>query len=116
MKTRGVVAALFLLALIGIGSLSSCNRTPHSAQAARQVMYHCPMHPQYHSDKPGNCPICQMTLVRDEKPSEVRSPKSTSDLGPRTSDAVPGQAAVHVPGGREQRIGVKLARAEVRDL
>ena len=25
--------------------------------------YHCPMHPTYVSDKPGNCPICGMRLV-----------------------------------------------------
>jgi multidrug efflux pump subunit AcrA (membrane-fusion protein) len=28
-----------------------------------KVIYHCPMHPQYFSDKPGACPICGMKLV-----------------------------------------------------
>jgi RND family efflux transporter MFP subunit len=28
--------------------------------------YHCPMHPSYHSDKPGDCPICGMKLVPDD--------------------------------------------------
>ena len=28
--------------------------------------YHCPMHPNYHSDKPGACPICGMKLVPDD--------------------------------------------------
>jgi membrane fusion protein, copper/silver efflux system len=28
--------------------------------------YHCPMHPNYHSDKPGDCPICGMKLVPDD--------------------------------------------------
>ena len=26
--------------------------------------YYCPMHPAYTSDRPGNCPICNMKLVR----------------------------------------------------
>ncbi len=64
------------------------------------------MHPQYHSDKPGNCPICQMTLV----PDTLSSPSLAS------SSTVMGQADVQVPAGREQMIGVKLARVETRDL
>lgn len=34
------------------------------AASAGKVLYHCPMHPTYVSDKPGECPICGMTLVR----------------------------------------------------
>jgi hypothetical protein len=26
--------------------------------------YTCPMHPEVHSDHPGNCPICHMTLIK----------------------------------------------------
>lgn len=37
-------------------------RTP----AAKPKGYHCPMHPHYHSDKPGACPICGMKLVPDD--------------------------------------------------
>jgi membrane fusion protein, copper/silver efflux system len=32
--------------------------------------YYCPMHPQQRSDKPGDCPICSMKLVRLEKAPE----------------------------------------------
>jgi len=31
-----------------------------------KVIYHCPMHPQVTSDKPGECPICHMRLVKRE--------------------------------------------------
>jgi Cu(I)/Ag(I) efflux system membrane fusion protein len=30
-------------------------------------LYHCPMHPNYVSDRPGDCPICGMRLVPIEK-------------------------------------------------
>src|ERR1700681_5104493 len=31
--------------------------SPHAA-----TIYSCPMHPAYHSDHPGDCPICHMRL------------------------------------------------------
>ena len=33
---------------------------------AHQDIYYCPMHPHYTSDRPGNCPICQMKLVKKQ--------------------------------------------------
>ncbi len=39
-------------------------------EAAQQ--YYCPMHPDYHSDKPGDCPICGMRLVPVEKKKEEK--------------------------------------------
>ncbi len=35
------------------------------------VSYTCPMHPEIHATKPGNCPKCGMTLVK-EKPKVVK--------------------------------------------
>jgi membrane fusion protein, copper/silver efflux system len=34
-----------------------------AATAPSGTLYHCPMHPTYTSDKPGECPICGMNLV-----------------------------------------------------
>lgn len=39
----------------------SDNHSGHEQQAA---IYTCPMHPEIIRDKPGNCPICGMTLVK----------------------------------------------------
>ena len=38
-----------------------------SQQSSSQNFYYtCRMHPQIHSDKPGKCPICGMTLIKKE--------------------------------------------------
>jgi CopA family copper-resistance protein len=44
------------------------------AFAQTRVIYTCPMHPQIKMDKPGNCPICGMTLVK--KTIRVTAPKA----------------------------------------
>jgi rubrerythrin len=33
---------------------------------SKNFYYTCRMHPQIHRDKPGNCPICGMTLIKKE--------------------------------------------------
>ncbi|MBA3673966.1 MAG: multicopper oxidase domain-containing protein [Chitinophagaceae bacterium] len=35
-------------------------------QATQPSTYTCPMHPEIHSDKPGNCPKCGMKLVKEK--------------------------------------------------
>ncbi len=66
MRRIVILAAVLGLGLAG-GSILVFNRkggdaaaNPPAKAAAR---YHCPMHPTYTSDKPGDCPICGMKLV-----------------------------------------------------
>ena len=40
---------------------------------SQSVTYTCPMHPEIHASKPGNCPKCGMALVK-EKPKPVKKP------------------------------------------
>ncbi|MCC6590226.1 MAG: efflux RND transporter periplasmic adaptor subunit [Bryobacterales bacterium] len=58
------------IALVGAGVLLGFGygrwyATGTSATEQVVVGYHCPMHPAYHSDKPGQCGICGMRLVQD---------------------------------------------------
>jgi len=52
------------------------------------VTYTCPMHPEIHDSKPGNCPKCGMKLVKEkpkanpEKNGEIKeSSKKSEDMG-----------------------------------
>jgi Cu(I)/Ag(I) efflux system membrane fusion protein len=59
------------------------------------TVYRCPMHPNYHSDHPGDCPVCGMHLVADPGTGDAAS-HGLSD-GP-----------VQVSPERQQAIGVRL--------
>lgn len=88
------------------------------SQAA--VKYHCPMHPTYVSDKPGDCPICGMKLVpiepADAKPAaEQASTEHSGHQEPEETPAassVPGYSPVNLPAERQQLMGIRLAKAE----
>jgi len=43
------------------------------------VSYTCPMHPEIHATKPGNCPKCGMKLIKD-KHKQVAKPKPVKPL------------------------------------
>ena len=78
---------------------------PHTvAVAAKPVMdtsqaaYTCSMHPHIRQDHAGNCPICNMTLVRAD------------DGAAQNSDMV------HVDQATQQRMGVQLATATMTPI
>ncbi|MBI4375893.1 MAG: efflux RND transporter periplasmic adaptor subunit [Elusimicrobia bacterium] len=76
----------FVLAVLGIlfGAGMAIYRFRDAAPGSRETSprYYCPMHPSYTSDKPGDCPICNMRLVpMEEQPS------------PDEGGAPPGQTA-----------------------
>jgi RND family efflux transporter MFP subunit len=51
--------------------------------SAAKAVYYCPMHPSYTSDKPGTCPICNMSLEKLEPEQTAREGKpATGETAP----------------------------------
>lgn len=104
---RWVLFAFLLgLAIVSITSyLVSRSPGAGSKQGAAEAAYHCPMHPSYTSDRPGECPICGMSLTRIARDEAAHT-------GPGHTGDVPGLTTVQVSHERIQLIGVRTALVE----
>ena len=63
-----------------------------NAQKVQATTYTCPMHPEIHANKPGNCPKCGMALVKERTKvikKEVRKPQSMKMPYKKTSKKEP---------------------------
>ncbi len=88
---------LFLFGAIGAGVWFFLvkSHTEHSTEhvhemaATEKEMYHCPMHPTYTSDRPGDCSICHMRLVPIKKEEKIVEPpvKKKAQLPKTTEEA-----------------------------
>jgi membrane fusion protein, copper/silver efflux system len=144
MKPRTIVIGVVILAVV-LGAFAIRYYTgtegKGSASAAKEV-YYCPMHPNYTSDKPGDCPICNMSLVkrvpaagqktakteekkilyyRNPMDPTVTSPVAMKDsMGmdyvPVYEEAAPQTAGVYISPEKQQLIGVKKGKVEKRKL
>jgi Cu(I)/Ag(I) efflux system membrane fusion protein len=98
---------LLMMTILALGGLAACSKKGggSSTEVSQEVgkRYHCPMHPEYTSDQPGDCPICHMRLV------EI-------DANESGQQAVAGQGIVRMPPASEQKIGVTVSPVEVREL
>ncbi len=87
-------------------ALTEMDHSEHShaiEKKAEKVIYQCPMHPNIISDKPGNCPICGMRLVKVEGISSEAS-------------GIHDHATIRVSSERRQLIGLTTSVAEERAL
>ncbi|MBI5149558.1 MAG: efflux RND transporter periplasmic adaptor subunit [Candidatus Omnitrophica bacterium] len=61
-----------IVLLVAGGAVIMAGKSGMAGGPARaRDVYYCPMHPTYTSDRPGTCPICNMTLVKKEITPEM---------------------------------------------
>jgi hypothetical protein len=150
MKVRTIAVAVSILAAVfGVFIVGRhfMSRTGIPASGTAKEVYYCPMHPNYTSDKPGDCPICNMSLVKrgvstrvaeqklqksgERKILYYRNPMDhavTSPVPMKDSmgmDYVPvyeeqtakgGPAGVYINPEKQQLIGVRKGKVEMRKL
>jgi Cu(I)/Ag(I) efflux system membrane fusion protein len=78
-----------------------------TAPAATAAVYHCPMHPSYVSDRPGDCPICGMKLVRAEPSPGAAAPATADPHAGHAGAGTEGRAVVSLSAERRRMLGVK---------
>ena len=65
---------------------------PTKKDSTKEVTYTCPMHPDIHSLKPGNCPKCGMKLIKEqtnEKHDHTKQEPSSMDMSKDTTTQQP---------------------------
>ena len=129
--SRKLLSVLIVLVIVGVGLgafVGTLSKSSSKSMSVQKTVYQCPMHPEVISDKPGNCPICGMTLVKksEETKSTVRldnhvditiSPERRQLIGVK-SDAirkVPLISTIHVAGHVAYNPDAFDTAAEYRD-
>ena len=69
--------AILLCFLFLTGALVHLSYAQHEGH--QQPVYYCPMHPTYTSDRPGDCPICNMKLVKKEEAEKIEKEAKTPE-------------------------------------
>ena len=111
MKNLTLILGLLFLGLSAIVGMSACNKEapqPAVTERAKKNLYQCPMHPHILKDKPGQCPICGMTLVPVDQGSVADSQSAGGSIV-RIDPAV-----VQNIGVRTEPVRRKILSAEIR--
>jgi RND family efflux transporter MFP subunit len=99
-----IVVALVVVSFLA-GAWWSRDAPATSSDARTVLHYACPMHPQYKSDRPGDCPSCGMRL------EPVRADGSGTTGAGGGGLQIPA-GAIQVSPDRQQTIGVRLGKVE----
>jgi membrane fusion protein, copper/silver efflux system len=149
MKVKTLTVSVVILAAgIGVFAVGRhfITRQGMAASKTAKDLYYCPMHPNFTSDKPGECAICGMSLVKrvtasgaEQKTESVKSKKILfyrNPMNPAVTSPVPMKdqmgmdyvpvyeeataqapaSAVYISPDKQQLIGVKKEKVQKRKL
>jgi membrane fusion protein, copper/silver efflux system len=138
-----LIIAVFAAVLLVVNNHYHFIKWGGEMKANAQQLYYCQMHPTIQSDKPGECPICYMSLVKrgtaespamrqtgEKKILYYRNPMNPAVTSPTPMkdemgmDYVPvyaeetaqQNAGVYINPAKQQLIGVKTQKAGLRRL
>ncbi len=85
MKRLSII--IYILAICNLSQAQDMKGMDMKKETKQQaVTFTCPMHPEIHATKPGNCPKCGMKLIK-EKPKVQATLKSNKTIAERTKKA-----------------------------
>jgi len=141
MSKNIIIAGLSAVILLGAGLAAYRHFHGGHGAHAQAELYYCPMHPDYTSDKPADCGICGMHLVKREQAPQKElyycpmHPDYTSEKpgscpicgmnlvkqeraagGHAHGKTSEGRTAVELTPERQRMIGLKTEKAAYRNL
>jgi hypothetical protein len=153
MRKSRILATILMLVVVAAAAVGFVERGPLIAwyrtcteKGGIKGLFYCPMHPTFTSDRPGNCAICGMSLVKkeaadvpaggqkaaggDKKILYYRNPMNPQATSPvpmkdeMGMDYVPVYAeqgtgahpGVYISPEKQQLIGVKKGKVQMRKL
>ncbi|HEK19040.1 MAG: copper oxidase [Mucilaginibacter sp.] len=82
---KKILIAVLILCLKQIAFAQSDMQTMADMKKQQPITYTCPMHPEIHATKPGNCPKCGMKLIK-EKPKAAPKKAPTRNMPVKGGD------------------------------
>lgn len=113
MNKKSLTLIVITLALVGLYALKKMTTKMDSKEKMQitemqgSSYWTCPMHPQIHSDKAGECPICHMALVQiQNKAQKQNSNRNQTDS----------RSEVMTSGNQVELLGVQKHKVEKMSL
>jgi len=104
-RIRCTISFVLLMTLIACND----NKDPHAAHKGEEAkeLYTCPMHPEIIRDKPGQCPLCGMDLVKIEADAKKIDEVDLESLLKPTNEFVVSSIPVTTIQKREEQIEIE---------